>query len=312
MAVTESEVREQQQARAAVKRRPFLNAEARLAYLFLVPMLLIVGGLVGYPFVQAIYMSTTEKLVGYPARFVGLGNYTWLLKDLTYRQVAWNSLFYTFWAEAFKLVIGMVMALVLHQKLRLREFFRGTLMIPWILPTVVTALTWALMFNPQTGAINLVLTKLGLMSERISWLGQAHTAMAAIIIANVWRGFPFFGLAFLAGLQAIPQEMYEAAAVDGATPVQRFWSITLPHLRNVIGVTTVLSTIWTLNDFNLVWVMTRGGPGHATTLFAIYAYEIGFQALRWGRAVATSIFALPGLALVIWFLTRYLLREEVD
>lgn len=311
MAVTETEVREQQ-IRAAVKRRPFVNAETRLAYLFLLPMLLLVAGLVGYPFLQAIYMSMTEKLVGYPARFVGFANYQWLFKDLTYRQVAWNSLFYTFWAEVLKLTMGMIMAVILHQKLRAREFFRGALMIPWILPTVVTALTWALMFNPQTGAINLVLTRLGLISERVSWLGQSNTAMAAIIIANVWRGFPFFGLAFLAGLQAIPLEMYEAAAVDGATPVQRFWYITLPHLRNVIGVTTILSTIWTLNDFNLVWVMTRGGPGHATSLFAIYAYEIGFQSLRWGRAVATSIFALPFLLLLIWFLTKYLLREEVE
>src|SRR5437667_279282 len=174
----------------------------------------------------------------------------------------------------------------------------------------LTALTWHWMFNALWGLINVTLQGVGLQREPIAWLGQPATAMAAVITANVWRGFPFFGVSLLAGMQTIPRDLYEAAAVDGASPAQRFWHITLPGLRLVLLVTTLISLIFTLNDFNIVYVLTRGGPGTATHVLATYTYEIGFQALRWGQAVAVSMFLMPVIAVMIVIVTRYLTREE--
>jgi multiple sugar transport system permease protein len=203
----------------------------------------------------------------------------------------------------------MLMALALHRALVARSCLRAVLLLPWVIPTVITALTWHWMFNALWGFINVTLQNLGLQREPIAWLGRPTTAMAAVITANVWRGFPFFGVSLLAGMQAIPRDLYEAAAVDGASPAQRFWHITLPGLRLVLLVTTLISLIFTLNDFNIVYVLTRGGPGTATHVLATYTYEIGFQALRWGKAVAVSMYLMPVIAVMIVVVTRHLMRE---
>src|SRR5205807_6454812 len=187
---------------------------------------------------------------------------------------------------------------------------RGILLLPWVAPTVITALAWHWMFDALRGFINVSLETLGLIGEPIAWLGQPATAMMAVVVVNIWRGFPFFGVSLLAGLQAIPADLYEAAAVDGASATQRFRHVTLPGLRPVIFVTTLISTIFTLNDFNIVYVMTRGGPGIATHILATYTYEVGFQALRWGRAVAVSMYLMPLVVVMIVVLARRLTRED--
>ncbi|PYM06149.1 MAG: hypothetical protein DMD82_09395 [Candidatus Rokuibacteriota bacterium] len=184
------------------------------------------------------------------------------------------------------------------------------LLLPWVVPTVITALTWHWMFDALRGVINVSLQAVGLIAEPIAWLARPTTAMLAVIVVNIWRGFPFFGVSLLAGLQAIPRDLYEAAAADGASPIQRFRHVTLPGLRPVILVTTLISTIFTLNDFNIVYVMTRGGPGTATHVLATYTYETGFQALRWGKAVAVSMYLMPLVAVMILVLARHLTREE--
>jgi multiple sugar transport system permease protein len=204
----------------------------------------------------------------------------------------------------------MLMALALSRVLVARSFLRGVLLLPWVVPTVITALTWYWMFDAFRGVINVSLLGVGLLDAPIAWLGQPATAMAAVIAANVWRGFPFFGVSLLAGMQAIPRELYEAAAVDGASAWHRFRDVTLPGLRLVIVVTTLISLIFTLNDFNIVYVMTRGGPGTATHVIATYTYEAGFQGLRWGKAVAVSMFLMPVVALLIVAVTRHLGKEE--
>jgi len=211
---------------------------------------------------------------------------------------------------AVKVVLGMLMALALQRALVARSFLRAALLVPWVIPTVITALTWHWMFNALWGFINVTLQGVGLVREPIAWLGRPATAMAAVITANIWRGFPFFGVCLLAGMQAIPRDLYEAAAVDGASPAQRFWHITLPGLRLVLLVTTLISLIFTLNDFNIVYVLTRGGPGTATHVLATYTYEVGFQALRWGKAVAVSMYPMPVIAVMIVIVTRYLTRED--
>jgi multiple sugar transport system permease protein len=296
-------------ARPAAGRRPFAG-DAWVGYLFVTPLVVLVLALVAYPLGSALYISLTEKYVGYPARFVGLKNYLELSRDPVFHKVVWNSALFTIVSVGVKVVIGLGMALALHQAIAARQLVRGVLLLPWVVPTVITALAWHWMFDAQRGLINVSLGRVGLVTEPIPWLGQPATAMAAVIAVNIWRGFPFFGVSMLAGLQAIPRDLYEAAAADGASPLQRFRHVTLPGLRTVMLVTMLISTIFTLNDFNIVYVMTRGGPGIATHVLATYTYEMGFQALRWGKAVAVSMYLMPLVAVMIVVLARRLTREE--
>ena len=287
-----------------------LPPDAGIGYLFVLPLVVLVLLLIAYPLGSAVYLSLTEKYVGYPPRFVGLKNYVELTGDPVFRKVVWNSAVFTVASVTVKLVIGLLMALSLHKALFARRLVRGILLLPWVVPTVITALAWHWMFDALRGFINVSLETLGLISEPIAWLGQPATAMMAVVVVNIWRGFPFFGVSLLAGLQAIPADLYEAAAVDGASATQRFRHVTLPGLRPVIFVTTLISTIFTLNDFNIVYVMTRGGPGIATHILATYTYEVGFQALRWGRAVAVSMYLMPLVVVMIVVLARRLTRED--
>ena len=287
-----------------------LPPDAGIGYLFVLPLVVFVLLLIAYPLGSAVYLSLTEKYVGYPPRFVGFKNYVALTGDPVFRKVIWNSAVFTVASVTVKLLIGLLMALSLHQALFARRLVRGILLLPWVVPTVITALAWHWMFDALRGFINVSLETLGLIGEPIAWLGQPSTAMMAVVVVNIWRGFPFFGVSLLAGLQAIPADLYEAAAVDGASATQRFRHVTLPGLRPVIFVTALISTIFTLNDFNIVYVMTRGGPGIATHILATYTYEVGFQALRWGRAVAISMYLMPLVVVMIVVLARRLTRED--
>jgi multiple sugar transport system permease protein len=286
--------------------------EAGTALLFLLPMLVLVVALIVYPVYRAVWLSLTDKLVGYPERFVGLQNYFYLAEDDTFRQVIRNSFVFTVVSVGLKVVTGVLMALVLNNVIRGRNFFRGLFLLPWITSTVIIALTWRWMFDafPGRGFFNSVLLDLGLLSRPIAFMATPEGAMMAVIVANWWRGFPFFGVSFLAGLQAIPRELYEAASVDGATTWHRFWHITLPGLKHVMIVTTLLSFILTINDFNIIYVMTRGGPGSATQIFATYSYQVAFNQLRWGRGVTICLFVVPILVVGIILISRYLLRDK--
>jgi len=213
-------------------------ADALVGYVFVLPLCVLVLGLVAYPLGNAVWISLTDKYVGYAPRFVGFANYTALAGDPIFHKVVRNSAVFTLASVAVKVVLGMLMALALQRALVARSFLRSVLLVPWVIPTVVTALTWHWMFNALWGVINVTLQTVGLQREPIAWLGQPTTAMAAVVTANIWRGFPFFGVSLLAGMQTIPRDLYEAAAVDGASPAQRFWHITLPGLRVVLLVTT--------------------------------------------------------------------------
>jgi multiple sugar transport system permease protein len=298
--------------RRTVWRRRASSRDAGTAVLFLLPLFVLVVGLIAYPFYRAVWLSFTDKLVGYPERFVGLRNYAYLVQDDAFRQVVRNSLVFTAGSVVLKVLTGLGMALVLNGIWRWRNFFRGMLLLPWITSTVIIALTWRWMFDsfPGRGFFNSVLLDLGLLGRPVAFLATPEGAMLAVIIANWWRGFPFFGVSYLAGMQGIPGELYEAASVDGAGAGRRFWHVTLPGLRHIMVVTTLLSLIWTINDFNVVYVMTRGGPGTATQVFATYSYEVAFNQLRWGRGVTISIFLVPVLLIGIVLISRYLLRER--
>jgi multiple sugar transport system permease protein len=286
--------------------------ETGTALLFLLPLFVLVVGLIFSPFYRAIWLSLTDKLVGYPERFVGLRNYIYLAQDDAFQQVIWNSLVFTVVSVALKVVTGLGMALVLNNVIRGRNFLRGLFLLPWITSTVIIALTWRWMFDafPGRGFLNSFLLDVGLLSRPIAFMATPAGAMAAVIVANWWRAFPFFGVSFLAGMVSIPRELYEAASVDGAGSGRRFWHITLPGLKHVIIVTTLLSFILTINDFNIIYVMTRGGPGTATQVFATYSYQVAFNQLRWGRGVTISIFVVPILVVGIILISRYLLRDR--
>ncbi len=293
------------------KLRRIFGRDAGLGYLMLVPLVIFVIGMLAYPFFYALYLSFTKKILGQAPIFIGLANYIELLtQDLRFRKVAFNSIIYALSAVALKLGFGMIMALVLNQPIRARGFFRGLLLLPWVMPTVVTALTWNWIFDGTFGVLNHILLSLHLVSAPIPWLADRTMAMVALILVNAWRGFPFFGVSLLAGLQTIPQERYEAAEVDGASLFQRFRHITLPGLRGVIIVTTMLSTIWTFNDFALPMILTRTGPNDATNIFGTYTYQVGFIGSRLGYGIAATAIMMPFLFALILFLSPMMWREE--
>ena len=293
----------------ALRLRRWLGPDWRLGFLFVLPIVVLVLALVAYPFCYAIYLSMTRKFVGMAPEFVGLENYIRLASDGFFQRAVWNSVIFTFGSVIFKLVLGMAMALVLTSKIRFRNLFTGLLLVPWVAPTVVSALNFLWIYDGSLGVLNYVLVKvLGILPQGVGWLSEAGTAMAAVIFVNIWRGFPFFGISFLAGIKAIPGELYEAAAVDGANAFQRFVHVTLPGLRTIVIIVVLLSTIWTFNDFAIVYILTKGGPGGATMVLPVFTYELAFGAQRLGDAIAVALYMLPPLAIVIIVLARYMRR----
>lgn len=289
-----------------------LGRDFALAYILLFPLILILFVLLAYPIASALWITLQDKTIGMVGRFIGLENYReLLLDDPFFWQVVRNGFIFTIGSVVLKLFVGMIMALVLNQPLVLRGLWRGLLLMPWVAPTVVTALSWRWILD-LTGVLNLMLRDLGLMKTSIPWLAQYGTAMFSLVLVNTWRGFPFFGITLLAGLQAIPQELYEAADIDGASVWQRFRYVTMPSLRTVILVVTILSTIWTFNDFSVVWLLTGGGPGHATDVFATYTYKLGFITSRLGYGQTVSVILAPVLIGIIMILSPLMLRGEAE
>lgn len=301
-------------AAAALRRRRtgvglerVLGPDYRLGLLFVAPIIVLVLALVAYPFCYAIYLSMTRKYVGVPPVWVGLENYVKLTWDGFFQRAVQNSFVFTFGSVAVKLVLGMAMALVLMTRIRFRSFWTGVLLIPWVSPTVVSALNFLWIYDYSLGVLNYLLVRVfHVLPQGVGWLSEPGTAMASVIAVNVWRGFPFFGISFLAGMKAIPGEMYEAAAVDGASALQRFRHVTLPGLKNIVIIVTLLSTIWTFNDFAIIYILTKGGPGGATQVLPVLTYEIAFGAQRLGEAIAVALYMLPAMAAVIIVLARYM------
>lgn len=287
-----------------------LGRESVAGYLFVLPVCVFLVALIGYPFVLALWLSLTNKLVGHEGVFVGLRNFAFLLQDQVFRQTVFNTFFYTGTAVFFKLVLGLIMALVLNQTFRGRDLTRGLLLLPWIVPASLSTLAWLWIFDPLHGVLNWALTQLHLIQTPIQWLGNPWLARLATIVVNIWRGTPFFGIALLAGLQTIPAELYDAARVDGATGWQMFWRITLPLLQPVLAVVTLFSIVQTLADFQIVYVLTRGGPANATHLFGTLAFQTAFSYGRIGQGAAIALFIFPALVVLVFFELRRLREEE--
>ena len=295
--------------RAAARTR---RRESRLAYALLTPTLLVSVLLVAYPFFAAIVLSLQNKMVGSPGRWIGLANYVELFHDEVFLRTAWNSVVYTVVAVALKFVLGLTMALILDQERRFNNFFRTLLFVPWAVPIVIVALDWRWIFDDLSGFLNNFLITFHLTSNIISWLSDPNLAMACVIAVVVWAGTPLYSMTFLAGLQAIPRELYEAAEIDGASIVQQFLFITVPRLRTIFLTTVMLSTIWTATNLQFVLILTHGGPANRTEIFPHLAYMTALGARRLGMGAAVSLIFFPVLAVLIFLLTRRMLRPADD
>lgn len=297
----------------ALEHRLGLPRDALLGYALLAPGLVLIFALVGIPFVNSIWLSFHRKFIGFQnPPFVGLDNYTSLLADGDFWIAVRNVLVYVAFAILFKLVLGLIVALIINQPLPFRGLIRSFILLPWALPTLVTVLTWRWMYHDLFGVFNHVLMQLGLIESPIAWLARRDLAMPAVILVNIWRGFPFFAVTLLAGLQGIPDELHDAAKVDGASVLQRFWHVTLPGVAPVMAVVTVLSTIWTFNDFVIIWLLTTGGPGNATEVLTTLTYRVAIIGRELGKGVAVSVMLMPLLMVLIIFLTRLTTQRESE
>jgi multiple sugar transport system permease protein len=296
--------------------RRLFGRDYSIAWLFLLPLIVVLAGLIAYPFVSAIILSMQHKVVGGVATWVGLENYGELLFSAQYgelfRKSVWISFIYVAVSIALKFVLGMAMALLLNEAFRGRMIMRAVLFLPWAMPSLIVALAWRWIYEGSpNGLLNLILIDYFGSKSVIQWLANPRIALWSIIVAVVWQGTPFWTMMFLAGMQAISHEMYEAAELDGASVVQRFLYITLPSLRPVIIITTLLSTIWTANSINFIYILTKGGPSNATMTFPMLAFDIGIVGARQlGLAAAVSVMFFPLFIVAIFFLTKRMLATE--
>jgi multiple sugar transport system permease protein len=250
-----------------------------------------------------IWFSLTDKMVGQSPRFIGLGNFTHLAGDPIFQRTLVNTLLYAGITVSCKLVLGMAMALLMNQVIPLRKLIRAALLLPWIVPTALSTLAWLWIFDPTYSVINWVIVHLGI-GGKINWLGDSILAMAAVMIVNVWRGVPFMAITLLAGLQMLSPEPAEAASIDGASTAQRFWYITLPLLSPVLLPLVLLSLIWTLSDFQLVYILTRGGPANSTHILGTLAYQQALPSAQLGEGSAIALSLFPFLLAIIVFMLR--------
>src|ERR1700736_2010075 len=287
-----------------------LEDERWLAFVLLVPTLALLGMFIAYPFVRGILLSVTNSRVGVPGEFVGLANFYKIFNDGIFRTSVYNTFLYTAVTTVFKLGLGLWLALLLNRHFKGKALTRAFILLPFIIPTVLSTFAWKWMFDPTFSVINWSLYRLGLIHGRINWLSDPDLAMISVIIANVWRGVPFYAISLLAGLQTINPELQEAAAIDGARPWQRFWHVTWPLLLPVTMVVVLFSIIQTFADFQLVYVLTGGGPANATQLFATYAYQVGIGTGLLSEGAAISLAMFPVLLIVVIVQLLYIRRVE--
>lgn len=271
----------------------------RLAWLLVAPTFIYLLAILIVPLIWSFNLSFTDKEVGGPINYIGLENYISLLKDSAFLNSLKNTAVFTVSAITCKVIFGVIMALILNMKFRGRNLIRALLIIPWTLPNIVSVLNWKWMFDDVAGVLNQILKLFGFIDKNVLWFGDPALAMLVIVIVNVWRGTPFIGISVLSKLQTISLDYYEAACIDGANAFQKFRYITLPAIMDVLTVSTLVSTIWTINEFELVWIITGGGPARATELLSIFSYKMVASSRQIGMAAAVPIILMPLLILLI-------------
>ncbi|MAS35704.1 MAG: sugar ABC transporter permease [Anaerolineaceae bacterium] len=288
-----------------------LGRDWKVALPFVLPMILIMVGLILYPFINAIILSTTSlNFITGETVNVGFRNYERLLTNSDYLLSMQNTIQFTIWSLTVKFITGLTIALILNSRLPFRNVMTGVMLLPWIVPEIVTALAWKSIYDPIFGGLNPILQGIGIIQQPLGWLSDPNMAMPSVIAVNVWKGIPFYTMLLLAGLKAIDPELLEAAEVDGANVVKRFRHITLPGMRFVILITLLLSFISTFNSFGLIFLMTGGGPGGATRVYSILAWEKGIRSLQFGPGVAIAFSVAPLMAVLIWLLARFMRADD--
>jgi len=283
-----------------VSKRSFMRRKSMIAFLFALPLIAIVAGLVIYPAFYAIHLATLNKGM---QRFVGFDNFLFLFKRNTFWMVVEQSVLFAVTAVIFKAVIGFVVAHFVHNiPLKGQRKWRGMLLIPWVIPPAMSTLAWLWLFDPSYSAFNWILTHLGLAG--IPWLGNPYWARAGVILVNVWVGSPFFMIMYLAALKSVPEQLHEAAAIDGANWLQKIWYINLPMMANIIQITALFSLIVTFANFDIVKILTGGGPVDQTHVFATWAFSLGIGSNDLPLGASVSLFMLPILAVAATLILR--------
>lgn len=296
---------------AAATARAILGRDAALGWTLLLPIMLILGSLLAYPFADAIVLSFQERFIGKEGTWIGLKNYTDLLNNpnLHFWQAARNTLTFVAGAIAGKFIVGLAMACVLNQPLPMRNILRALMFLPWAVPAVVSAYAWRFIFD-DTGPINASIAAFQLREDYILFFADPQIAMAALVTVVIWSGTPFWTMNFLAAMQAVSHELYEAAEIDGANTLQRFRFITLPSIQPVLLVTTMLSTIWTSASLTQIFVLTGGGPNYATITIPLLSYLVAIPGKALGTGAAASMMMVPAYVILVFFLTRRMLDQE--
>jgi multiple sugar transport system permease protein len=275
-----------------------------LAIWFMLPAAAFLILFLAYPLGLGVWLSFTDARLGRAGVFVAFENYEYLWEDSTFWLTVFNTLLYTTVASTIKFAVGLYLALLLNERLPFKAIIRAVVLIPFIVPTVLSAIAFWWLFDPQFSIISWSFRKMGLITENINFLGDVWNARWSVIFANIWRGVPFVAITLLAGLQTVSPSLYEAATIDGATPWQNFRYITYPLLTPIIAVVMTFSVLFTFTDFQLIWVMTRGGPVNATHLMATYSYQRAILGGQLGEGAAISTAMIPFLLfaiLVSWF-----------
>lgn len=272
-----------------------------LGFLFMLPAAVFLVCFLTYPLGLGVWLGFTDTGIGRDGIFIGLENYQFLMEDSVFWLSVFNTILYTFVASVLKFALGLWLAMLLNQHLPYKSFFRAIVLLPWVVPTVLSALAFWWIYDSQFSIISWSLMKLGLISGPINFLGDPINARISVIIANVWRGIPFVAISLLAGLQTIPASLQEAASLDGATSWQRFRYVTLPMLTPIIAVVMTFSVLFTFTDFQLIYVLTKGGPVNATHLMATLSFQRGIPGGQLGEGAAIAVAMVPFLLGAIMF-----------
>ncbi|WP_395714933.1 carbohydrate ABC transporter permease [Reyranella sp.] len=277
-----------------------MQRKSTIAFLMALPLILLIVTLVAYPAGYAIYLAMLNKGM---TRFVGLGNFDFLFGRETFWMVVYQSCLFAITAVVFKAIIGFVVAHFVHNiPSKGQRKWRGMLLVPWVIPPAMSTLAWLWLFDPSYSAFNWILAHFGI--DRIPWLGETGWARFSVILVNVWIGAPFFMIMYLAALKSVPEQLYEAASIDGATWWQRIWYVTLPMMRNIIAITALFSLIVTFANFDIVRVLTKGDPLNTTHVFATWAFRVGIESGDIPLGSAVSLFMVPILAVAATFILR--------
>lgn len=279
-------------------------------YLLMAPVVIYILTILVGPLLYGVVLSFTDKVIGQDAHFAGLKNYISLVRNKEFRQSIGTTFLYTGTSVLFKVILGIGIAVLLNSKIKFLNISRGLILIPWAVPTVVSVLTWKWMFSDVGGVLNTVFRGLGLIQKNIAWLSTPRMAFISIVIVNVWRGAPFIGISALTGLQAVSADIYESAQIDGANAVQRFIYITIPSIKDVLMLSTLVTTIWTFNDFEIIWLLTKGGPINSTQVISTFSYTMGMLKMNTGQAMASSILFMPVMILLVNLVTSKTLGKE--